>query len=137
MIGPMTYVYHCTRCAKEIEFSHPMSETWVPTICTPCLEEMQRVPQGGSGFYVTGSRLKETPLRREFVVNNRDGSDTVYRTVEQAKRGELDRTGNRRTVEYNLRAMRSFGYLPQTEQSRQAEAIDQAPGGRMGSRVVT
>lgn len=112
-----------------------MRETEVPVFCL-CAAEMRRVPQGGQALVVRGSHLKERPLRREFVANNRDGSDVVYRTQEQAYRSELERTGNPRIAAYNMKQLRTFGYVPGTPQAAQAAAIDEAPGNRIGSSVT-
>lgn len=133
-----TYVYSCPDCHQELEYGHPMSETDVPTWCGPCgCREMSRVPLGGAQLLIKGSPLKERALRREFVVQNRDGSESVYRSQEQAYRAELERTGNAATARYNARYLERMGYVPGTEAAQRAEALDAAPGGRAGSSVVT
>lgn len=132
------YQYRCPGCRQEIEYAHSIRETDVPTWCGPCgCQDMHRVPLGGQGFVVKGSRLTETALRREFVSVNRDGSESSYRTREQAYAGELERTENPRIAAYNLKHLEKFGYVAGTDAARRAEALDNAPGGRVGSSVVT
>lgn len=131
------YRYRCPDCRQEIEYAHSMRETDVPTWCGPCgCADMHRVPLGGQGFVVKGSRMTESPLRREFVARNRDGSESVYRTREQAYAAERDRT-NPRIAAYNVRHLERFGYVQGTEQARHAEALDANTSGRVGSSVVT
>lgn len=133
-----TFIYRCVACGWRVEFAHSMRETDVPVLCGPCrCTEMYRVPLGGASFVVKGSRLVETPLRREFVAVNRDGSESVYGTKEQAYAAERDRTDNPRVAAYNLKYIEKFGYVSGTDAARQAEALDQGPGGRVGSSVVT
>lgn len=82
--------------------------------------------------YVDGQRR----LRREFVGRERDGSETVYRSLGEAWRGELERAQEQtwlpprlqaRLAQENVRHLARMGYVPGTRSSDHAAAIEEAP----------
>ncbi len=125
----MTYVYRCPQCRQEVEYVHTVSTAHVPTFCGPCscTTEMRRVPQPVGVTLGLPSRTGQQ-LRKNFVAQNRDGSETVYTTMEQARQVERDRVGDDKKAAYNLRFLTKGGYVPGTPAARFADACDQAPG---------
>jgi len=80
------------------------------------------LPGGTTGRYVNG----EVKLRREHVIRERDGSETVYVSKEQMRRKELERTnGNEALARKNLQTLSQSGLIPGTDRAKYAAAVEE------------
>lgn len=133
--------YRCAQCGYEEEILQDITSSPL-SICpvTSCGAPSLRQVYAPSSFLVRGS-AGERRFRREFVGRERDGSETVYRTLEQAERGERERAEGalggglpsdvkERLVRKNLARIRSDnGLLPGTRAAQVCEAIEEQTRG--------
>jgi predicted nucleic acid-binding Zn ribbon protein len=99
------------------------------TVCPWCAApSYRRVPQAPTFFFAGGDHTRyvngSIRLRREAVTQNRDGSETVYGSVAEAERGELERTGNPRLAQKNAQVLLR-GLVPGTERATFQAACDE------------
>lgn len=95
---------------------------------------MRQVYHVPSPPLVRGTPGSATYFRRPFVGREQDGSETVYTTLEEARRGERERVegsplpewAQRRLAEKNVAHMRRYqGLLPGTDAARFCAAIEE------------
>lgn len=137
----ITRVYRCRVCGNGEERREGWEDAG-PRCCPYCqATAYHRVPQvasfhlkgGAQERFVNGAR----PFIRERVVQNRDGSETRYKSLQEARRGELERArqvlpdksqGLARTLlaRKNARQLAS-GMLPGRASTAYREAVEGAP----------
>ena len=131
-----TRVYECRACHRGEE----REEVWDdpgPLRCPYCRSTAyRRIPQltnfylkgGGDGRLVGGER----PFIRERVVQNHDGSETKYGSLQEARQGEYERAvavtpnGLARTLlaRKNARQLAS-GMLPGRDSTKFRQAVEE------------
>lgn len=121
--------YRCQICTRESEARQRIDSPLL-TVCP--LEDCRSAallpkPSWEGTVTFPGGRAAamygETRFRREEVVRERDGSESVYRSVEQMRRAELDRAIHPKIAEDNVRRA-AKRLLPHTDAAKYQESIE-------------
>lgn len=135
----VTRQYRCAICRYEWEAREAITAP-LATVCpvssckAPAVQPVYGVPAFAMGRredrYVNGG----IALRREFVGREPDGRETVYRSLGDAHRGELDKASEQswlpawaqvKLARQNVTALRKYGgLLPGTQAAQVASAIE-------------
>jgi len=131
---PVHRAYRCAQCHYAAEETQRIGDpplSVCPTCRAPSYQVVPQLPaavlyRGGTpsrsrSGYVNGS----VKLRREKVIRERDGSETVYRTLEDAQRGEMERCPHPLVARANVRdSIMRGGLIPGTKRAAFAQALD-------------
>ena len=121
-------VYRCGVCLRGSECSQSITSTPL-TVCpyrdcgapalavVPAWKGVSYLPGGTAG------RFRSTKLRREEVIQNRDGTESIYGTYEQMVRGERERAIHPTIAKDNVKRM-APKLIPGTDKARFAEALE-------------
>lgn len=119
----MIYEYQCPDCGSAWELRHGMQEQApLYCVCGTLTTKAFTRPR-----IITGTRFvnQEQRLRRPYVIREKDGSETVYTSVQQVKNQEGER--NDLSAPNNVARLTKQGYVPGTWQADFADACDNAP----------
>jgi hypothetical protein len=127
----VTRRYRCGVCLKTDDIQQPISAPLL-TVCAvsscgapalapvPSWQGSVVLPGGAAGRMVNG----ENRFRKPEIVRERDGRETVYTSLEQMKRGELERAPHPKIALDNVkRAARRL--LPHTDAAKFQTAIEE------------
>lgn len=126
------YTYRCASIACAHAGEHRQGFTEEPLVACPACgaATYSRVPTAPALILSRiPARRTGRPLAEPYVTYERDGSETVYRSLGEAYRGELERTGNPQLARRNTEHITQMGYAEGTPQRAFKEAITPlAPG---------
>jgi hypothetical protein len=133
---PFVRCYKCRVCGATEERREALDDPG-PGACPKCRAlAYHRVPQAPAVVRVTGARSVDGERRfvRPRVVQNRDGSESVYTSLDQARRAEYERAaavtpnGLAKTLlaRANARKLAS-GVMPGRASTAYREACEEAP----------
>lgn len=126
----VTRRYRCSVCTKTTEIAQPITAPLLTVCADPSCNSpaLLSVPSwkgssilsgGAAGRMVNG----EQRFRRPEIVRERDGRETVYTSLEQMRRGELERAPHPKIAADNVkRAAKRL--LPHTNAAKFQEAIE-------------